>query len=1121
MPQLKCPGCGKTDEFPLLRKTSHGCGTSFRIEKDGEKFIFTVFQSVSPNGLGAALGIGTRNVTATPPKPATPEPAKPKPSTSQPDTQRVDRTPSQAGAEPEPALEAAVDRANQTLASIASERALVDYFGADKLYDRMIEQLSKEKDLAARLKGLQDLAAKLSAGRAQANRYVTAKQRAQAIVGDADLRAYAGGYDAVNQAFQAAQGGYAKPDAPTVEADAMEAFVVKLVALQSHVERYKRAKAEVEKLAKLASNTDDLLRGVEATASSVDRPAAKADAMERLLAGLQELQTQRADKQSSQPPTQTEANRPQAATTTASRPQSSIQAPPQTPSQTPPTSQPQPQPQTKPQVIGRASPPRTGPVAGSSGFEGLMAQVLELKAELVPKAVTAIYATNRIREAEEARTKSEAEAVQKIQAFLDFLLTKKASGPGTATGGGSTTTAKPVSPSTTGPKTPGQSQGPSGPQTGAKPQPQVPPEPLSKPKPQPQPQGGQAATTGQGSSQGIGSQTVSSEPTTPQAAPKTVPDSPAAARKRKNESALAAVTQIDARIKGADPKKKEEVVDEALSRITKIKDDELRDLPVAEQIGLLKQVQIPFTPDGKPTEAQKKALVKIYRTMRIDPDFEQHDRERRQEVLTALVADSELVQAHADWDMSDGLTPEKKRILEKAQKKQCDLLGFKADPIKYEKLKDGNAGLCVGKTVKVSTDPKAIADFNEVIDTVIHETTHAYQHYLVELLDAGKLTVDDPRYAQAWLFKLNGGHAYLDPPDKVDDANKDDAAKNQDYKDGYAAYKDQPTEMHAWRAGNEAGRAFDVKALALDMASLVDDIVKLTPSAASKAAALQKRLDAKKSIMEGTEMLAEIDTLAQAACDAADERAKALIQEIGGYADNGFKHYSDEWKRIGAIASPRKRMKGLKKLIDTMERLAVEGKRAEAACDAADTQLLELLKTIGQYVDGGFETYGERRLEIAKAYPVFSARLPQIQALIRTIEQAKAVGEGDKKKYDEALAVVDKLGPSIGNYVDKGYQAEYVDRRELIVEDKALSLSQRLSKMTALRDRLIRLTEAGEKAKSDWSSAWELIGKNLKTQVEIDAANKIGGMNAKPAAKLAQLRADPVLADARKRAGFT
>ncbi len=102
--------------------------------------------------------------------------------------------------------------------------------------------------------------------------------------------------------------------------------------------------------------------------------------------------------------------------------------------------------------------------------------------------------------------------------------------------------------------------------------------------------------------------------------------------------------------------------------------------------------------------------------------------------------------------------------------------------------------------IKINFQQSMFYDFREVLDSLTHENTHAYQHSLVQKLDRGDIGRDHPDYMAALSFKVNSGGAYITPEAtvKYDDTDTDEVN---------TAYRRQSTETHAFGAGARAGKA--------------------------------------------------------------------------------------------------------------------------------------------------------------------------------------------------------------------------------------------------------------------------------------------------------------------------
>lgn len=285
---------------------------------------------------------------------------------------------------------------------------------------------------------------------------------------------------------------------------------------------------------------------------------------------------------------------------------------------------------------------------------------------------------------------------------------------------------------------------------------------------------------------------------------------------------------------------------------------------------------------------EQKAMLKLYGVMKLDESFMQDDRNRRDEILTGIEGNPATKNARAGWKNGAGLSNNKTKQsqLQGIQKIQTDVLGFKPGTMMFGMDLNGSSGQCSGKAVHFCDDDSLNEDFDEVLNTLVHETTHAYQNELSEKFNSDLTPKDpgfasDPRFAQAMLFALNNKPGmYAKPPPQSDPKGQlDDKAwkESDEYKLMRRAYDNEPVEAHAWKAGNEAGRMFDRKAQTL----------KLIP-------ALKAIREC--GLADGDPRLAEIikgvkGTISDQA--SALDTADAFAQEVG-------KKLQEEYKRLSA-----------------------------------------------------------------------------------------------------------------------------------------------------------------------------------------------------------------------------
>jgi hypothetical protein len=136
----------------------------------------------------------------------------------------------------------------------------------------------------------------------------------------------------------------------------------------------------------------------------------------------------------------------------------------------------------------------------------------------------------------------------------------------------------------------------------------------------------------------------------------------------------------------------------------------------------------------------------------------------------------------------------------------------------------------------------------------------------------------------------------------------------REYQDLYAAYKNQPMERHAWQAGNEAGRVFDAKAQALDIADVTNAITLFSPEKREDAEALRQRFTREgATLQEKASAMTDVDARAKEAVEASVPTFRAALSTIGKYVDEAeYQRWSEGWLNIANGAD--KPIEKLKKL---------------------------------------------------------------------------------------------------------------------------------------------------------------------------------------------------------------
>ena len=285
-----------------------------------------------------------------------------------------------------------------------------------------------------------------------------------------------------------------------------------------------------------------------------------------------------------------------------------------------------------------------------------------------------------------------------------------------------------------------------------------------------------------------------------QTAPDMAPASPTMPDKSKADASKADAGKAGAGKADAagDAKAKAKRVTEAADKVTKMSDDDLKKLPTADKVKMVKDL---FA-NGTPTGDARKAQIKIYKDMDLDPGFKKLEGERGDRITKALKDDKDLQDARANWDKKTD--DDKVKALKKIIAAQSKEYGFPPPEIVLMKPPqppdedgailngeysappkgDGKLHLNPYKDPKDPTRSSSFQDFEKAVTTALHENGHNYQARLVKDLRAGKIKPGDPEYAQATMFDVNDDdNAYIQPDEDYD------------------AYKKQPEEDHSRTMG--------------------------------------------------------------------------------------------------------------------------------------------------------------------------------------------------------------------------------------------------------------------------------------------------------------------------------
>jgi len=280
---------------------------------------------------------------------------------------------------------------------------------------------------------------------------------------------------------------------------------------------------------------------------------------------------------------------------------------------------------------------------------------------------------------------------------------------------------------------------------------------------------------------------------------------PAVSRREQNGSIKSFLAELNKQ----SPPMCEEIVKREIEKTKLLSEVDIKSMPISDCIGVLARLTCTLQAVPAMSEDHKECLQKLYQSMKLDPEFAEDDRKRRAKVLDMLTSEESGIgqmREACDSGAIKVFDQKNRDLFNNIGQTQASILqeGFVPEPLIFKEL-GKNAGECKGNQAYISTTSQN-RSFDEVLDTVIHETTHAYQNYLIKELDRS-ITPDDPRYAQAMLFKLNQ-RTFIYPSD---DRTSETIAQD-------LAYRKQPLEKHAWKAGGEAGRVFDVKSAPLRIA---------------------------------------------------------------------------------------------------------------------------------------------------------------------------------------------------------------------------------------------------------------------------------------------------------------
>jgi len=201
---------------------------------------------------------------------------------------------------------------------------------------------------------------------------------------------------------------------------------------------------------------------------------------------------------------------------------------------------------------------------------------------------------------------------------------------------------------------------------------------------------------------------------------------------------------------------------------------------------------------------ERKASVNMILDVQFDEGFKKREQEKRDKTAAALVDDEVVQKAHENWpewyENQDKHGDDIKAFVESVLARQGDIIGLASKPTKvaYPRFGEsvttsGQFDVKTGKLQIFGIDP----DFQEFLNTLTHENTHAFQAKLVEDLDSGAIGPRHPDYQAALALKMNRDRGYISP----------DLSAQYNTENPKQAYEQQCSEAHAFAAGDEVSSA--------------------------------------------------------------------------------------------------------------------------------------------------------------------------------------------------------------------------------------------------------------------------------------------------------------------------
>lgn len=196
----------------------------------------------------------------------------------------------------------------------------------------------------------------------------------------------------------------------------------------------------------------------------------------------------------------------------------------------------------------------------------------------------------------------------------------------------------------------------------------------------------------------------------------------------------------------------------------------------------------------------KKAVDDIV-ALKVDDEFTKSYDKKSANVAKKLAADPIVLNAYdnwATWTKDPPNTAEIEKFMKQVVKLQSDEIGIDPPTPTETFTKTDRPDLCgqyskKDNKISLNTANAGFKDFRELLDTLTHENTHAYQAKLINGLENNTLKAGDPEYNAAMIFQVNTNKGYVTSSESAQYPKKD-------------AYNKQPKEVQAWRAGRRTGQ---------------------------------------------------------------------------------------------------------------------------------------------------------------------------------------------------------------------------------------------------------------------------------------------------------------------------